>query len=77
MGFNKQHKTSSGPYATERDMELREDERMALWRESQFARLGFDEPEIASLLEAQADYHDAARLLGRGCPHDRVVAILA
>lgn len=55
---------------------LREHERLGLWREEQFSRLGFNEPETESLLEAGADYHEAAQMLRGGCPHPRVVAIL-
>lgn len=74
MGFTNKPTTSG--YASELDLELREEERIEMWRQEQLARLGFNETEIESLLEAGADYHEAGRLLRRGCPHVRVVEIL-
>ena len=73
MGFAKK---SVSAYTAELDLELREDERIEMWRQEQLARLAFNETEIESLLEARADYHEAARLLRQGCPHSRVVEIL-
>lgn len=73
MGFRTTRARALEPEA----LVLREDERIEMWRSEQLSRLAFNEAEIESLLEAGADYHEAARLLRRGCPHARVVEILA
>lgn len=54
-----------------------EEERVLSHREQMFRDvLKFNEWQSASLAEAAVDWHEAERLLKRGCPHELVVDLL-
>lgn len=53
-----------------------EDERTVSWVEERFRELGFNDRQAAVLADARADWHEAKRMLDRGCPHLDAVDIL-
>jgi hypothetical protein len=57
-------------------MRTAEVEQIELWRVDRFVRLGFNGEQVAALLEASVDAHEAERLVVAGCPHELVVSIL-
>ena len=44
--------------------------------ESHFRRIGFNEWQAAELADLGIDWHDAERLLKRGCSHEHAIDIL-
>lgn len=46
------------------------------WSEERFLELGFDGEAAFCLAWFGVDWHDAARLLDAGCPHELVLQIL-
>ena len=43
----------------------------------QFGRLGFSHGDAVMAIDQKIDWHDVERLLDRGCPQERALAILA
>ena len=56
--------------ATEEKVEPQEseDEKVSRWKKNQFLRLGFSLSMAVSLVEADADWHEAERVLARNPP---------
>jgi hypothetical protein len=54
-----------------------EEGRVRTWRFEQFLALGFGLDRAFSLADLPVDLNDARRLIGRGCPPDTALAILA
>jgi hypothetical protein len=61
----------------ENDSRLTEEERVDLWREGAFERMGFTEEEVTLLLMSDVSRGDAERLLLLGCPTHLAVRILS
>lgn len=51
-------------------------EQLLSYREQMFRELGFNQWQAVSLAEANCDWHDADKLLGKGCPHETVLDLL-
>ncbi len=53
-----------------------EDDRTLSWVEEQFRHLGFNDWQAASLADAGCDWHDAKRLIDRGCSYELAIDVL-
>lgn len=53
-----------------------EEERILSYREEMFRGLEFNFWQSVSLAEAGVDWHEADKLLKRGCPHETVLDLL-
>lgn len=51
-------------------------ERVLSYREMMFRGVGFNHWQAISLAEVGADWHEAEKLLKRGCPHETVLDLL-
>lgn len=53
------------------------DEDVRRWLLKRFAELGFDKAEAEFLYLSAVDCHEMERLLAKGCPLEKAIAILA
>ncbi len=51
-------------------------ERLLSYREEMFRSLRFNQWQAVSLAECGCDWHEAERLLKKGCPHETVLDLL-
>lgn len=56
-------------------MRTAEVEQVEMWRVDRLVRMGFTGEQVAALLEANVDLHEAEQLVQAGCPHELVVQI--
>lgn len=55
----------------------REEQATHDWRLDRFEELGFDQDQRHKLESEGASWHEAKKLLDRGCPHPLVVRVLS